>query len=240
MSLFCACSVEDLGVVDPFEPSGSGPGWRSRSAETRTRGPSRPERTRASGARANPSLGSRANPSLPTDRTRSLPHRPDPSTHRAERTRASASRSLRCGTVRPGAGAPGLGPPATGPSTRRADPAPRARGRRPEPRRRANPSVQVSFATVRLCAALGRGCPDPNRPATGLTTSTLYYRESGPARSRVRRRGADSPPAPVGSGPGGRAWDGPTTIPEPRSSTEHSLLSALRFPISFPSSITRP
>ena len=105
---------------------------------------------------------------------------------------------------------------------RRADP-----GRRAERTRDPAPSEPERTPFVRRGAApcgTGPGMPDTGPPATGLSKTILHYRDSGPARSPNPRRGTEPPPAPVGSGPGGRASNGPTTTPEPRSSTEQSSL----------------
>ena len=172
------------------------------------------ERTRAP-APNEPNRPRRANPGLPTERTQdSAPSEPE-----------------RAGFVRLGAAPCSTGTD-PGRSPRQTKPIPRAKRSQspapneanpprqtkpilgakrsqssapsgPEVRRRANPSVQVSSAAIRLRAGRGRGIPDTGPPATGLSKTIPHYRESGP-RSSPNPRPGGRPPAPVG--PGSRCW----------------------------------
>ncbi len=150
--------------------------------------------------RLGPGMGCRA-ARRSADRTRA-PRRANPSLPSERRRRANPSVRLWFAPVRLGAArGRDAGPRDRPRPARRCAERTRRPPTGPEPPRRANPGVGAertrackSRSPRRSSVRDGAGVPDLGPRATVLSKTTPYYRESGPARSPDRRRGADSPP----------------------------------------------
>ncbi len=118
----------------------------------------------------------------------------------------------------------------------------------PEPRRRGNPRP-VAPSRTRASASGSPRCGFVRNRAGDARHRTARDRlvKDHPLLSRIQTRafsgssaGRETAPTPGGSGPGGRASNRPTTIPEPRSSTEqpalpeenHAAMILIRQPVS--------
>jgi hypothetical protein len=85
----------------------------------------------------------------------------------------------------------------------------------PNPRRRANPGVRLRFTSVRLRAGQGRGCRTSDRLRSTCQRPPLIIAIPGPRVLPIRGGVRGRLVTLGGSGPWGRASNGPATIPEP-------------------------